>query len=573
MAQGRVRTRANEVGDVHAAFDGRTGFDRIPANGVVLMRWLRKRFAFPAVLVFAGLMTTPLHAQTRSDAARAGPYDRLIIQGAMVIPGHGGPAYGPADIIIERGRIAQIISYNGVTGRPATASPGRADRVIDATGMYVMPGLIDLHTHVRTDPLPLQYVYDLKLAHGVTTMVNGADRGWASALEQKRLSDQNRITAPRMFPIGDWGPLGSRDPGQGPPANALGPWTDPEQAPALARRLVADGAHVVRVGSLAWNAELFGAVCRAVYEAGGITTVHLPPSDIAVVNAVRAAELGVTQIEHHYGFAESALGGAVQHFPPDYNYNDEAHRFRYAGQVWQDAPDDVLFGEVVDRLVASGVSLVPTMSAYESNRDINRAMGLPWHETFTHSQLIDWYVANPENHASQHWDWTSKDEQRWADTYRKWQRLILEFQKRGGHLSYGADDPYLWNTTGIANIRELQLMHEAGLDPLEVIRSATYNSARTLRRPDLGLVQTGYTADLAIVDGNPLENLRFMYAFGALDRVDGNIVRRGGVRWTIKEGVVFDNAVLIDEIIRMVEESKRNWTNPVPSLFRAMSGR
>ena len=56
-----------------------------------------------------------------------------------------------------------------------------------------MPGLIDLHTHVRSEPLPLQYVYDLKLAHGVTTMVNGADRGWASALEQQRLSDENRI--------------------------------------------------------------------------------------------------------------------------------------------------------------------------------------------------------------------------------------------------------------------------------------------------------------------------------------------------------------------------------------------
>jgi Amidohydrolase family len=519
------------------------------------------------------LAYSPACAQTRSDAARAGPYDRLVIQNAMVIPGHGGPAYGPADIIVERGRIARIISYNGVTGRPASAPAMRADRVIDATGMYVMPGLIDLHTHVRTDPLPLEYVYDMKLVHGVTTMVNGADRGWTSALEQKRLSDENRITAPRMYPIADWGPLGSRDPGTGPAMNQLGPWTDPSQAPALARQVIANGAHVVRVGSLAWNAELFGAVCKAVYAAGGITTVHLPPSDLAVVNAVRAAELGVTQIEHHYGYPESALGGDAPHFPPDYNYNDEAHRFRYAGQAWVDAPDSILFGPVVDRLVASGVSMVPTMSAYESNRDINRAMGLPWHEVFTHAQLIDWYVANPENHAAQHWDWTSRDEERWAVAYRKWQRLIREFQRRGGHLSYGADDPYLWSTSGIANIRELQLMQESGLDALDVIRAATYNAAKTLRRPDLGLIQTGFTADLIIVDGNPLENLRFMYAFGAQDMVDGKIVRRGGIRWTIKEGIVFDNRVLVDEIVRMVADSKKNWTNPVPALFGPMPGK
>ena len=117
------------------------------------------------------------------------------------------------------------------------------------------------------------------------------------------------------------------------------------------------------------------------------------------------------------------------------------------------------------------------------------------------------------------------------------------------------------------------MIHEAGLDPLEVIRSATRNSALTLRRPDLGLVQTGFTADLAIVDGNPLDNLRFLYAFGALDRTDeGEIVQRGGVRWTIKDGVVFDNAVLMEEVERMVAESKVGWTDPVAEIFKTRTG-
>ena len=109
-----------------------------------------------------------------------------------------------------------------------------------------------------------------------------------------------------------------------------------------------------------------------------------------------------------------------------------------------------------------------------------------------------------------------------------------------------------------------------GLNPLEVIRSATYNSAITLRRPDLGMVQTGYVADLLIVDGNPLHNLRFLYAFGALDSADGQIVRRGGIRWTIKDGVVFDNRMLIDEVVDIVSRSKEGWTNPVPALFEPM---
>ena len=530
-----------------------------------MLRSARILFVFIAFLA-AGSARTVL-AQSPAEDARSGPYDRLIVRNATVIPGHGGPAYGPADLIIEGGIISQIIAYNGATGHPANAPLPPADRVIDATGMTVMPGLIDLHAHIRTEPLPLQYVYNLKLAHGVTTMVNGAGRGWEAALEQQRLADANRITAPRMYPIRDWGPARSRDPGHAPPAAEMARWHDPAQAPALARQLIADGAYVIRVGSLAWNAELFEAVCRAVAEAGGITTVHLPPSDLAVVDAVRAAELGVTMIEHHYGYAESALPGGVA-YPPGFNYMDEAQRFRQAGAVWQQAPDDLLFGEVVDRLVASGVALIPTMSTYEVNRDVNRAMGLPWHELYTHRQLIEWYVANPAYHASHHWNWTSKDEQRWADTFRKWQRLIRAFHARGGRLAYAVDDPYLWNTTGIANIRELQLMHEAGLEPLDVLAAATRTSALTLGRPDLGLVQIGYTADLAIVDGNPLENLRFLYAFGALDRdAAGTIARRGGVRWTIKDGVVFDNARLIDEVVREVARSKEGWTNPVDTLF------
>ena len=511
----------------------------------------------------AALTSLPRIAASQSE----GPFDRLVIRDAMVIPGHGGPPYGPADIIIENDTIVQIIAMNGVTGRPAAEAPPDGDRVIDAQGMYVMPGLIDLHTHIRTEPLPLQYIYNMKLAHGVTTMVNGAGRGFREALSEARRSEENEIVAPRMFPIQDWGPSRSRDPGHAPPLDEIEMWHSPDKATELASELMSEGAYVIRVGSLAWNAELFGAVCEAVEAAGGITTVHLPPSDISVVNAARAGELGVTMIEHHYGYAESALGGGVQPFDASYNYNNEAHRFRAAGTIWQQAPTDVLLSDVVDRLVASGVAMIPTMSAYEANRDINRAMGLPWHDKYTHRVLIDWFYPNPKNHAAEHWDWTSDDEASWSDLYRKWQDLILEFHRKGGLLGYAVDDPFTWNTSGIANVRELQLMREAGLHPLEVLRAATRTSALILRKPELGLVQTGFKADLAIVEENPLENLRFLHTFGALKMENGEIVRRGGTRWTIKNGVVFDNDTLMREVVEMVAESKKNWTNPVRRLF------
>ena len=136
------------------------------------------------ILTIVLLITVFCSAQRIS---KEGPFEKLIIANAMIIPGHGGPAYGPADIIIEKNRIVQIISYNGKTGRGEEDPIPTGDRIIDATGMYVMPGLIDLHTHIRTPELPLDYIYNMKLAHGVTTMVNGSGRGWKAALEQQRL--------------------------------------------------------------------------------------------------------------------------------------------------------------------------------------------------------------------------------------------------------------------------------------------------------------------------------------------------------------------------------------------------
>ena len=134
------------------------------------------------------LISVLYSAANKQESHRKGPYNRLVIANAMVIPGHGGPAYGPADIIIENDRIVQIISYNGFTGRSNKDEIPKGDRIIDATGMYVMPGLIDLHTHIRTPEIPLQYIYNMKLAHGVTTMVNGSGRGWDEALKQQKLS-------------------------------------------------------------------------------------------------------------------------------------------------------------------------------------------------------------------------------------------------------------------------------------------------------------------------------------------------------------------------------------------------
>lgn len=492
----------------------------------------------------------------------AGPYKRLVIRNAMVIPGHGGPVAGPYDIVIEGNTITEMVPFDPVTAeRRGQTSRPTGDRVIDAAGKYVMPGMIDLHMHLRSEPMELEYVYYLKLAHGVTTLVPAADRGLENVMEQARLSTENRILAPRIFPLWGWGQGTKLSPRE---------IEDPANAPRVAQEMAARGARVVSLGSVTWNSELFGAAARAVWDAGGITSIHLPPSTNAVVNAVDAARLGVTMIEHHYGYAESSLDRSTQDFPRDYNYNDESHRFRHAGKVWTEANRDRLLSEVADSLVAYGVTLLPTRVVYEANRDILRAQSLPWHERYTHQALIDWNLPNPAFHGSFHYDWTSDDEAYWYEAFSLWGRLIYEVNKRGGRVAYGTDDNYIWATPGFSNVRELQLQRDAGLHTLEVLKTATYNSAQTLREEKLGLVRPGYLADLLIVDGNPAYNLRYLYSFGALTMdKDGQMYRTRGIVHTIKDGVVIENARLMAEVERMVAKSKQGVdpVNPVTEPF------
>ena len=172
-------------------------------------------------------------SQEKFNGLAAGPYKKLVIREAMVIPGHGGPPVGPYDIIISGNQITDMIPFDPVTSKSrGEIKRETGDRVIDAKGKYVMPGMIDLHMHLRTDPMPLEYVYYLKLAHGVTSMVPGSDRGLKSGIEQSELSAKNKILAPKLYPIWSYGAMTNFD------KIAL---DDPKNAPEVVKQMFAKG--------------------------------------------------------------------------------------------------------------------------------------------------------------------------------------------------------------------------------------------------------------------------------------------------------------------------------------------
>jgi hypothetical protein len=159
-------------------------------------------------------------------------------------------------------------------------------------------------------------------------------------------------------------------------------------------------------------------------------------------------------------------------------------------------------------------------------------------------------AAGPDSsvHGAYKREWKTADEIAWKQNFRIWMDWIKVFHERGGLLTAGSDEGGIG---GIAMIRELELLQEAGIHPLDVIRVATTNATRALGWDTHCGIRVGCVADLAIINGNPVDNFKVMYGRGY--GLHGLVPRdsqwaRGGVTWTIKAGVVFDAQALLREV-------------------------
>ena len=140
---------------------------------------------------------------------------------------------------------------------------------------------------------------------------------------------------------------------------------------------------------------------------------------------------------------------------------------------------------------------------------------------------------------------------------------LNHFGRRGGLITTGDDAGYMYSLYGFGLIRELELHEEAGFHPLEVPKHATVNGARMLGLADkLGRVRVGYLADLLVINGNPLKNLRLLNPYGTSVNVNGRSVHGGGIEWTIKDGVPYHVPTLMDEVRQMGDDARTsNWHN------------
>lgn len=483
-------------------------------------------------LVVILLSIASVWAQARPENGKR--YPRLAIRNAMVLDGNGTPAAGPKDIIIENNKIIAVVGADGAALEFGGTQKPKADVEIDARGKYVLPGLIDAHVHIQDErggiPQPLEYELKIWLMCGITTVRDvGSDT--KKTLELRAKSAAGEVQAPRILVY--------------PMFNAQQPVpTNAEQARARIREYKAMGVDGVK----------FLGVYRDVMEAAedeahklGLPVAH--HAGVEETNAWDDIKFGTRSIEHWYGIPDAAIPDGVQTFPPSFNYNNETDRFRYAGHLWREA-DPKRLTEVLSAMVKASVAWVPTLDIYEASRDLQRAQNQVWFKEYLHPTLEEFFKPNPKNHGSYFMNWTSNDEVFWKENYRIWESALREFDRLGGTIGAGDDAGFIYQIYGFGLLRELELHEEAGFQPIKVIQHATGNNARILGMQEkIGSVRPGYMADLIVVNGNPLENMKVLYP--ALEAAQNT-----GVEWTIKDGYVYHAPTLAKEVREIVAKAR-----------------
>ncbi len=499
---------------------------------------------------------TGLSAQVKSAPIvqeGEGPYSQLIIRGVTLISGTGAPPMGPVDVVIEDNIITKIraVGYPGVeidSSRRPKLKPG--GRSFDAEGMYMLPGFVDMHGHIggKSQGADAEYVFKLWLGHGITTIRDpSCGNGLEWTLDHKKLSEQNKITAPRIECYTVFGQGSDTD------------ISTPEQARAWVKSNAEKGADGIKFFGLA--PDIFDAALRENKKLGLRSACHHAQLDVARWNVLHSAEAGLTTMEHWYGLPEALfVNKTIQDYPSDYNYRNEQHRFQEAGKLWQQAaePYSDHWEEVMQKLLDLDFTIDPTFNIYEASRDLHRARREEWHEIYTLPSLWRFYLPSKISHGSYWHFWGTEQEVDWKNNYKLWMTFVNEYKNRGGRVTAGSDSGFIYKLYGFGYIRELELLQEAGFHPLEVLRSASLYGAEALGLDkEIGSIEVGKKADLILVDHNPLENLKVLYGTGAIKLTEDNeIVRVGGVSYTVKDGIIYNAKELLSDVRAMVKSAK-----------------
>lgn len=373
----------------------------------------------------------------------------VAIVGATLIDGRGGRPVADAAVVVRGGRIIAV-------GKRATVTIPSGAEVFDATGLTLTPGLIDAHFHIDgDDSLPALY-----LTHGITSLRDPGQ--WIEAYDAARKAT---APVPRLFLCGPH--LDSP-----PPAYPKDSYIvrDVEETRLAVNRFADDGASAIKV-YFRLPLALIRVATETAHARGLPVTSHLE-----IVDATDVIRAGVDGVEHvtSFGTALLPLRDAEKYRQAVLADNNARREGRY--QVWSEIDLNTPRARSVFKLIVErGTFVSPTLAVFERQKG--------------DKDTSDMHVR----------------------AFRQMEAFVGRAHAAGAHLVVGSHSDVPHAKRGWAYQRELELLVESGLSPMDAIVAGTMENARFFRIADrLGSVETGKLADLLLVEGDPLKSISDM---------------------------------------------------------------
>lgn len=475
--------------------------------------------------IFVSLLTgAPAWSQTPSPVPEKPPSTPLVLAGGTVVDvtawGHSAKDIQDAIVIVRDGRIAEV-------GSRAIPIP-KGSQIIDCTGKFIIPGLIDGFTGMNS-----QGQADAQLYMGVTTIVASADN-------RRGHIDFSATPSPHIYLLDS---IGSTDDwslliGHGDWTSKLREGAHPvELSTEDTSRQINDTAHLgTRVLWLGWNltaANTQWIITRA-HQLGMVTYGEFisTPYKVGIDANVDALlhmsryELGVIPDELQRPLVEDPYGAAAN---TAYDYSEHL------------PPTDPHFRNYGRFIAAHHAALMPTFSLYFLNLPGHRNL---WLEPaaallnpanmYMPSDRTTGELVYPLSIWTRHlpnmtvrWMQESQHKKADASAMRFW-RINQAIFTGSPHYLAASGAPVLGTMPGISLHTELEMLVRIGLSPREALAAATNNYAIQFGWNELGQIAPGRRADILIVDGDPTVNIWNARHISTVI-LEGNLVDRDGL--------------------------------------------
>jgi imidazolonepropionase-like amidohydrolase len=420
-----------------------------------------------------------------------------------VIDGTGAPAREDQTLIVSAGKIQAL-------GDSATTPVPPGAKVIETRDYTIIPGLVGMHDHIFYPAAPAHYntleysAPRLYLACGVTTIRTAGSLEPFTELSLKRAIEQGRIPGPRIHVTSPYL--------EGPGAFTLQmhELTSPEDARQMVRYWAEQGVDNFKVYVNITRAELVAAI-EEVHKRGLKISGHL-----CSIGFREAAELGIDDLEHGLLVdTEFVPGKKPDTCPASKDAREMLLKLDVASNQIQ---------ETIADLVTHKVAVTSTLPVFET-----LVPGRPPLQ----QRVLD--VMAPETritYLTQRARVGESKDSTWSDLLKKEMEFEREFVKRGGLLIAGPDPTgYGGVVAGFGDQREVELLVEAGFNPIEALKIATYNGALYLGEADrIGTLAAGKQADMVLIKGNPAKDI------SDIEKVET----------VFKDGIGYDSAKLIE---------------------------